>query len=269
MSHFTPEHRLDLVGSEWDHVRKLLPEDLEESARRFKVFQRKRKFDSAENLLRFCLAYVVSGFSLKNTTVWGRAEGLVSVSHVGLFYRFKRAESWLASLLAETLASQVGNTPRGRLRVRVVDATVVNGPGATGIDWRVHIMADPARGAFDAVKITSSKTLESFSLHDAGPGDLLVGDRGYGRFTSIAAATATGARCLARFNPVTMRLCDQQRRLVTLQSEQIPASGYGEYHLVMPVFPPKAGELKVQADHASVERHRMDPRARGCGPDAR
>jgi len=47
----------------------------------------------------------------------------------------REAEAWLQRVLAQTLQSQLATESESRLHLRVVDATVIHSPGATGTEW--------------------------------------------------------------------------------------------------------------------------------------
>jgi hypothetical protein len=131
---------------EWPYVLTLLPSDLEDSARQDEALIRCRNVPDAAALLRMGLAYAVSDLSLKDVAAWAKALGLAQITGPGLFYRLREAEAWLQHVLAQTLQSQMTAETESRLRLRVVDATVIHGPGATGTEWRAHVLIDPGRG---------------------------------------------------------------------------------------------------------------------------
>jgi hypothetical protein len=117
-----------LHEAEWDYVQTLLPTDLEESARQTNALLRCRNVPDAAALMRMALAYAVSDLSLKDVAAWASTLDVAEITGPGLFYRLREAEVWLERVLAQILAEQV---PRaiGGWPVRVVDATVINGPG--------------------------------------------------------------------------------------------------------------------------------------------
>src|SRR5580693_1435203 len=139
---------LPLHEEEWEYVRTLLPSDLEESARKNNALLRCRNVPDAAALMRMALAYAVSDLSLKDVAAWASALGVAQITGPGLFYRLREAEAWLERVLAQTLESEVRAGAGSRLRLRVVDATVINGPGATGTEWRAHVLIDPGTGGF-------------------------------------------------------------------------------------------------------------------------
>ena len=98
-----------------------------------------------------------------------------------MFYRLREAEAWLERVLAQRLSEQA---PRaiGGWPVRVVDATVLNGPGAPragppSVPWRAHVLINPATGAFERVELTDDSEGEKVARHSLTKGELVLGDR--------------------------------------------------------------------------------------------
>jgi hypothetical protein len=110
----------------------LLPSDLEDSARESEALIRCRNVPDATALQRMALAYAVSDLSLKEVAAWANGLRLAQVTGPGLFYRLRAAEAWLPRVLAQTLHSQLEKAGGSRLRLRMVDATVIHGQGAKG-----------------------------------------------------------------------------------------------------------------------------------------
>lgn len=231
----------DVIDCLWPYARTLLPEDLEASARASGALVRKRGVSSAETLLRMLLAYGLTDLSLKSVAAWAGAQKLSELTAPALFYRVRDAEQWLSYLLAEVLADEVSPPRRRGLRLRAVDATVVDGPGATGTEWRLHVLSDPASGRFCAVQVTDTHGGEGYGRHPVRQGDLVLGDRGYAYSGSIAAAKRQGAEVIVRINPQAIRLCTHDRTLLRLaeQRDLVPQTGVRGWSLLMPVFPPK------------------------------
>src|SRR5258707_9536079 len=144
---------LPLHTEQWDYVRTLLPSDLEHSAKAMSALVRCRNVPDAEALMRMALAYAVSDLSLKDVAAWASAMNLAEITGPGLFYRLREAEGWLAHVLAQTLATQALASPM-KWPVRVVDATVINGPRPVAGQWRAHVEVEPATGGFGAVGLT-------------------------------------------------------------------------------------------------------------------
>ncbi len=228
---------------QWPYVRTLLPVDLEESAKQTKALVRCRNVPDAAALMRMALAYAVSDLSLKDVAAWASAMKLAEITGPGLFYRIREAEAWLKRVLAQTLQQQVPQGPAG-WRLRVVDATVITGPGATGTDWRAHVLIDPATGGFRAVELTDSSGGEGLARHPIEAGDVVLGDRAYATARGVHAVHAAGAHVVVRLNPHTLRVCTEKRERISLLSREnmVPTTGAIEYSILIPIPPGKASK---------------------------
>jgi hypothetical protein len=226
---------------EWPYVLTLLPSDLEDSARESEALIRCRNVPDASALLRMALAYAVSDLSLKDVAAWAQALGLAQITGPGLFYRLREAEAWLQHVLAQTLQSQLEAEAASRLRLRVVDATVIHGPGATGTEWRAHVLIDPGSGGFRAVELTDAQGGEGYGRYRVGAQEVNLGDRAYATARGLWAVQSAQAYVVARLNPHTIRVCDQQRQRISLQSreKQVPKVGGVEFNILVPIPPEK------------------------------
>lgn len=106
---------------------------------------RKRRIRDAEALLRILLGYGFTELSLQSLAAWGKDGGLSDCTKEAFVFQVRDCESWLSELLTFMLASEAKPVDSG-LRLRVVNATVLCGAGATGIDWRVYVLSDPGTG---------------------------------------------------------------------------------------------------------------------------
>jgi hypothetical protein len=85
------------------------------------------------------LAYALTDLSLKDVAAWASSLKVAEITGPGLFYRLREAEGWLERVLGQVLAEQIPVETSG-LSIRVVDATVVNGPGQVAVQWRAHAL---------------------------------------------------------------------------------------------------------------------------------
>jgi hypothetical protein len=227
---------------EWAYVRTLLPPDLEESARESLALVRCRNVPDASALMRMALAYAVSDLSLKDVAVWATGLGLAQITGPGLFYRLREAQAWLERVLAQTLQNQVGVGVESRMRLRVVDATVIDGPGATGTEWRAHVLIDPGTGGFRTVELTDASGGEGYSRYRVSAGEVILGDRAYATARGLWAVQSAGAHVVARMNPQTIRVCDAERNRISLygKEEEVPRTGGVEFDILVPVPPERS-----------------------------
>ena len=226
-------------GDEWPYVLTLLPDDIEESAHRAGALVRCRNIPDAKSLLRVTLAYALTDLSLKDVAAWAKATDVASITGPGLFYRLREAENWLQELLAKTLQSAVDSVPLSVGPLRVVDATVVNGPGGRSTDWRVHAVADPCSGTFCSVEITDETGAENYQRHAFRTGEVVLGDRMYAMARGVHAVTSVGAEVVARLNPHSVRVCNRAKEVIPLLNARadIPKMGVADIEIVIPIPP--------------------------------
>lgn len=147
--------------------------------------------------------------------------GLADLSHVAWLGRLRRARGWLLWMLQERLAVPRSGEPsreQRAARVVLVDATRLKQPGGTGDDWRVHLAYDLVGGRFLDVRISDRHTAEGFTLFGWQPGDLVVGDRGYGRTKQVAWVRSQGANVVVRLAPHLVRMLDEQGHVLDVDA---------------------------------------------------
>lgn len=226
---------------QWPYILTLLPPDLEHTAKASNALVRCRKVPDAAALIRMAMAYAVSDLSLKDVAAWAGALGLAEITGPGLFYRLREAEVWLTQVLAQTLRDQVRPGPTG-LSLRAVDATVINGPGAMGTEWRAHVRIDPATGSFCSVELTDSHGGEGYGQHPIQAGEVVLGDRAYATARGLHAVEEKQGYVVARLNPHTIRVCGADRKVIKLLNDQdkVPKVGAIEFEVMIPI-PPRRG----------------------------
>lgn len=227
-----------LEEKEWSYLLTLLPPDLDESARRTAALVRCRRLPNAAALLRMILAYAVSDLSLKDVAAWAHSMGVADLTGPGLFYRLKEAEPWLQELLAQVLAEDM-EASRAGWQLRIVDATVVTGPGAKGTEWRAHVRIHPATGRLSSVELTDASVGEAISLHGLREGEILLGDSVYATARGLAAAKKARADLVVRLTPQNLRVCNLSRERITLLDHEgeIPELGGKNFEVLVPIPP--------------------------------
>jgi hypothetical protein len=237
----------------WPYVLTLLPANLEESARTSQALMRCRNVPDAAALIRMTLAYAVSDLSLKDVAAWASAIGLAEISGPGLFYRLRESEQWLEEVLAASLGAEARPGPKG-FSLRAVDATVINGPGAEGTEWRAHVRIDPQTGKFCSVELTDEHGGEGYGRHPLQADEVVLGDRAYATARGMYAVQQAGAKLMARLNPHTLRVCTAQRKVFSLlsHSKQVPKTGAHEWEVLVPIPPKKSKSHKPWPLKAAV-----------------
>jgi hypothetical protein len=222
---------MDMLNTDdWEILKRFLPAGWATMATKLGALRRKRKFPSAESLLRVLLIHLADGKSLRTTAAYAKACGLCEVNDGALLHRLKASGEWfrwMSKALLEDLRYDV-LPMRRNFRVRAVDASVVSEPGSTGTDWRLHYCFQLNGFRCDTFSITSPRVTEAFSLYSARQGDLMVGDRAYCQRKGIVHVLGQGGHVLVRFHSTNLPLFDRKgrpwsvlERLRTLSAGQV------------------------------------------------
>jgi len=191
-----------LLDEEWEVLASLLPEGWQDLARETGAMRRARgAVKTPEVLLRLLLLHVATGLSLKQTVARARVQKLATLSDVALLKRLRSSEGWLREmdrrLFEASRFSRVAVAPQGR-RLRAIDATAVEEPGATGTDWRVHYSISLPDLACDFYELTDASGGETYKRIPVAPGDILLADRGYSHRAGVAHVVKLGGDVIVR-----------------------------------------------------------------------
>ena len=182
-----------------------LPPEVFPLARECKAFVRAKKVKTPEQLLRIVLLYCSLDKALR--TVAGTFTALYEpITDQSIAERLRACGPWVKALLRQMLAKPPGAALPEGMRFRVIDASTVQAPGATGTDHRLHLCMDLVSLEFVEVLVTDvqgGETLKHFAL---GPGDVAVADRGYAHPQGMHAAVQQGAELIVRLNPFSVVL---------------------------------------------------------------
>jgi hypothetical protein len=206
---------LDHIENEddWEILTGFLPEGWEEKAKDLGALKRCRKFADSGVMLRTLLIHLADGCSMRETVTRARLAGLVNASDVALFKRLKHSGEWFRwmaeGVMKDWLAKQPEVVFGENLRVRLIDGTTVQEPGATGSTWRIHYAIRLPELTCDEVHVTTPKLGESLARFTFCAGELAVGDRAYSTRSGIAHVHGSGADVLVRMNAKNLPLIDQ------------------------------------------------------------
>lgn len=199
------------MEEEWDLLAAFLPEGWRELAAETGAMQRARgEIRSPETLLQILLLHVATGLSLKQAAARAEVQGLAVISDVALLKRLRRAEVWLGTLArrmfeASRFGSEAARVPTGR-RLRAVDATTVEEPGATGTDWRIHYAISLPEMRCDFYEVTDNTGGETYKRLPVHRGDIILADRGYGHREGVAHVLRHHGDVIVRLNSTNFPL---------------------------------------------------------------
>jgi hypothetical protein len=98
----------------------------------------------------------------------------------------------------------------GGWRIVICDGSQISGPGSTGTDYRWHLAYDPVAQRVCQLYLSDVHKAESLTLFKLGLGDLVMGDRGFGKATPLIETRKTGAHLAVRISPQHLKLWTRQ-----------------------------------------------------------
>jgi len=228
-----------IYGEDWFKVRTHLPIEIEDMAVESGALVRRRQIRSAEMLLRILLSYVCGKNSLEKTVAAASRKGWAKMSANALHLRLRGSEGFIEKVLLGLLSRSAQISSRAKKRIRIVDATFLSAPGASTSDFTLHMQYNPSGGCPVGLELADGHSGESFRLHKFSPGDLVLGDRAYGKCRGIDSVLQQGADVLVRLYVPNIRLVDAKGATVKPQflASQVPQEGCVEFELWMPVPP--------------------------------
>jgi hypothetical protein len=196
-----------VYAAQWEILRRFLPEDLDASARGAGAMRRKRgQVQCGEDLLRLLLMHTAGGLSLEQTVARASAQGLPTLNAMALHKRLCNSRQWLAELTSHLiegirpLLAQNGDCWNLGRTVRILDATDVEEPGATGTDWRIHYSLRLPELCCDYFELTDAHGGESLLRLPVSRGDLVLVDRGYNDRKAVGQVMDLGGDVIMRYH---------------------------------------------------------------------
>lgn len=206
----------ELAGlkDDWAVIERLLPLGWQDKAKELRALFIPKEFKDASTLLRVMLIHLSDGCSLRETAMRARAGGLVAVSDVALLKRLRKCGQWFR-WISEQLSRRLSGTALPVLpgrRIRLVDASVVCEPGATGSTWRLHYGLDLSNLCCDEVHVTDVTVGESLTQYEVKRGDVMMADRGLAHRRGIRHVVSCGGDVIVRMNLTAIPLEDEAGR---------------------------------------------------------
>lgn len=200
------------VTTDWETIQRYLPGNYADLARELKQLQTQygnAKVRTADDLLRLILLHVGTDLPLRQTVALMAEAGGPSLSHVRLHKKMFRAVPYLKALVREMVDTTSVQPERwAGYEVVTVDASCFCAPGAETTDARLHVQLRLSDLDVVTVQVTGVKVGESFKRFPWQPGQLAMGDRGYGNAPGIGYVVKCGADVLVRVNRTSLPLMD-------------------------------------------------------------
>jgi hypothetical protein len=256
------------VAEDWQIVLRVLPSAWPDKARELGALRRYREFPDAATLLRVLLIHLAEGCSLRETAVRAAEGQLVTVSDVALLKRLRVSGEWFRWMGEELMRRWLTARPvrpllDAGLRVRLVDGSTVNEPGATGSTWRLHYAVGLPSLVCEEVHVTETTVGESLCRFQVAAGDLLIADRGYATRNGVRHVHQHGGAVIVRLNLTNLPLTDGEGNPWALlpQLRTLDAGRVGDWPVAVTEdkkgLQPIAGRVcAVKNSNAAAERAR-------------
>ncbi|WP_452008674.1 transposase [Azospirillum largimobile] len=273
----------DPTDAPWRAVETLVRSviDLEASAAETGAFRQARGVPSAAVLLRLCLASEVCRLSLRQTCAWAAEIGVARLSNPAWEKRFQNAGGWLGEIAGALLAARAAVPPRWPgYQLRLVDATALSVPGASGTSWRLHLSYDLGRGCMCQASLTDGHGGERLGRFAPPlPGTVVLADAGYPHPRELRGHLAAGGDLIGRTSWAAARLLTPAGGRFDLFDALRRLDGpAGAWDVVVddhqPALPPLhlrlvAGRKPAAACEQARRRVRETAKRKGKTPDAR
>ena len=202
----------------FDRFLQELPADYHERAIEFKAFTRSRKIKTPAHLMQVVMCYCGIDEVLREAA--GNFTRLVErISDTAIHNRLKACVPWVKALLTGMMGEAVTPLLEGGLRILVADGSTVQGPGASGTQYRLHIAIDLVRLHLVHVVVTDEHTAESLTHYPLQDGDVTMVDRGYNQVEMWMAIADRGVGLIVRDNPHGLHLHDAAGKVIDLERQ--------------------------------------------------
>lgn len=192
---------LNLLDEEWAIIMKLLPAGWRELAREKRAIRRDvGQVQSPELLLRILMIHLAGGVSLRQTAARAAANGWADISDVALFKKLRQSGPWLEAMCTQMASDRFRAASFDGRRIRAIDATTIEEPGASSTSYRVHYSFCLNDFNCDHFEVTDAKGGEKLARFPATEGDILLADRGYSHREGVRHILDTGADVVVRYN---------------------------------------------------------------------
>jgi len=194
---------INIFNEDYKVLTKFFPAGWRVKLRELGALTRCRNIKSANVLVRVLLIHLADGCSLRETAARAKQANLTYISDVALLKRLRNASRWFNWMAVELLANLgiVNIAPKWLkdYNVKAVDASVITEPGSTGTDWRLHYSINLLNLNCEEFNITKPDVGESFLNYKINTGDLLIGDRAYGKLKGLNYVKEKGGDYITRY----------------------------------------------------------------------
>lgn len=206
------------IDSKFQELKQQLPPEVEQLARKHKVFARARKIKTVFELLRAVMLYSIADLPLRNIAGWFTGRGQ-RMTDQAVRWRLQGCAKWTEAIIGRMLPEITLPSPakgESKWKLTIVDGSVVNGPGSEGTDYRLHLGIDPLQQKMTKLEVKDVKTAESLNLFNYAEGEIVMGDRAYAKAQALIRTIKKKAQIVVRMTISYLSLYDTFGRKIDL-----------------------------------------------------
>jgi hypothetical protein len=222
----------------WNTLCRFFPKGWSKKGIELGAFTRSRNIPSTKKLLRLFLIHLSDGLSLRESVTLAKVGKICNISDVGLLKRLRLSGEWFRWMNLEFIKEKgISLSPPEWLKkfnVKNVDASIINEQGIKGSVWRLHYSYSLFEMKCDQFKITKQQIGETFLNFNITKGDLLIGDRAYGRIKGMVYVKSQEGEFLTRIKnkAFTILLNEKEISLNDLLKSLTNAGQIGDWIVV-------------------------------------
>lgn len=201
----------------------LLPDGYADLCRTLRVIERKRGFESAEDLMLMHLYHLVQGCTLLEVSEIARLTKIADVSDVAYMIKFAKSGEWFEQITKKLSPKLFVEYEKpeyvGGRRVLAFDASDVVEKGRSARTYRLHYGIDLFTLSSVSYKITGQEIGEKLNNFEIHENDIVIADRAYGTINSIKYCKEQGADCILRLRANCFAIYDKEGNEIDILSQ--------------------------------------------------
>ena len=130
------------------------------------------------------------------------------IRDTGVHKRLQACLPWVKALFERMLGAEATALIQGNLRFVVMDGSTVQGPGASGTGYRLHIAVDWVKLHVIHVEVADKHPGEHLGDSALQAGDVALIDRAYHQATELIDKADEGVSGVLRYHPHSLNVYD-------------------------------------------------------------
>ena len=187
-----------------------------QKAKELGAIQRERKITEPLNLIWALLIYANEKISIRILSVIATILGIGSISDRAWSKKMLNTKEWLKYIVCKMSSKLNVRDITLKRVIKIVDCSRIAQTGKERNEVRVHTSFNLNEGLIDEVHLTDKHVAESFEHYEIEQGNIIIGDRAYGKSKVIEYTASRQADILARMSPSQIKLYDKEGKKINM-----------------------------------------------------